>query len=87
MFAPPRTVDTSTKALYSNVIVMSDGDKEPPGWGSATGRLHRTGRGHGMAQQDNPDDWLTGDSIKSLTIEELGDLADRLGVRAAELLS
>ena len=40
-----------------------------------------------MAQQENPKDWLTGDSIKSLTIEELGNLAERLGVRATELLS
>ena len=87
MFTAPRIVDTSSHALYSTVIVVSD-SSEPPLWGKL-GRPTRTGRGdgNGMTQQENPKDWLTGDSIKSLTIEELGDLADRLGVRAAELLS
>ena len=88
MFAAPRIVDTSRDALYSHVIVVSDGDKEPPGWGSATARLTRTGRGHGsMTQQSNPKDWIPSpQELRKMPVDDALDLCEAHGVSLASLL-
>ena len=81
MFAAPRIHDQPVTALYSNVIVMSDGTNEPFRWGNTSERPHRTGEGNRMAQQSNPDDW-----VKAASIRELGDAAEAQGITLAQLI-
>ena len=86
MFAAPRIVDTSTQALHSHVIVVSDGVTQPPLW-RERGWDTRTREGHGMAQQENPKDWLGAEKRLSRhgieTLGDLGRLAEARGVDAA----
>ena len=83
MFAAPRIVDTSTKALHSNVVVVSDGLMEPHHWGYGQ---RREGDPR-MAQQSSPDDWIGATKrLRKSGIETLGDLgrlAEARGVDAA----
>lgn len=83
MFAAPRIVDTSTKALHSHVIVVSDGMNGLDHWGYG----HRREGDPRMAQQENPKDWVSATKRLSKhgieTLGDLGRLAEARGFGAA----
>ena len=88
MFAAPRIVDTSRDALYSNVIVVSDGTNEPFRWGNTSERPTRTGEGNGsMTQQSNPKDWIPSpQELRKMPVDDALDLCEAHGVSLASLL-
>lgn len=79
MFAA-RSHDQPVMPLYSNVIVMSDGMIGPPPGGNMQRRPLAPEGETGMAQQENPKDWI------GATVSDLIKRAGELGIRPSELL-